>query len=123
MRGDVFHELLESVRAGGEILRDVREPSRVLSDAEVPDIAVLRARYGLSQAKFAALLGISIGTLRNWEQRRRVPDGPARVLLRIAARHPDAVLDTVANPPSGRSRRLVGRTDVMRKRVVTRKSA
>jgi len=59
-------------------------------------VAALRARFQLSQAKFAALLGISTGTLRNWEQGRREPEGPARVLLRVAARHPEAVLSAVA---------------------------
>jgi putative transcriptional regulator len=59
-------------------------------------VAALRARFQLSQAKFAALLGISTGTLRNWEQGRREPEGAARVLLRVAARHPDAVLSAVA---------------------------
>jgi putative transcriptional regulator len=50
------------------------------------------------------MLGISPATLRNWEQRRRVPEGPARVLLRVAARHPDAVLSAVAAAPGGRDR-------------------
>ena len=41
------------------------------------------------------MMGVSVRTLQNWEQGRRVPDGPARVLLQVAARHPQAVLDTV----------------------------
>ena len=41
------------------------------------------------------MLGISVRTLRNWEQGRRVPEGPARVLLQVAAKHPAAVLDVV----------------------------
>jgi putative transcriptional regulator len=55
-----------------------------------------RARLGLSQGKFAELLGISVKTLHNWEQGRRKPTGAARALLRVAALHPDAVLDAVA---------------------------
>jgi putative transcriptional regulator len=55
------------------------------------DIAATRRRLGLSQAEFAAWFGISPGTLRNWEQGRRVPDGPARVLLRVIEREPEAV--------------------------------
>ncbi len=62
----------------------------------MPDVVALRGRYGLSQAKFAALLGISVGTLRNWKQGRRAPEGAAWVLLRVAERHPEAVLDVVA---------------------------
>jgi putative transcriptional regulator len=47
-----------------------------------------------------ALLGISVATLRNWEQGRRSPEGPARVLLRVAAKHPEAVLDVVSERKS-----------------------
>lgn len=52
------------------------------------DVALLRRFVGLSQGKFAEALGISVHTLRNWEQGRRKPEGPALALLRIAARHP-----------------------------------
>ena len=55
------------------------------------DIAATRRRLGLSQTEFAAWFGISPGTLRNWEQGRRVPEGPARVLLRVIEREPEAV--------------------------------
>ena len=51
-----------------------------------------RQRLGLSQDTFAALLGVSVGTLRGWEQGRRQPTRAARVLLRVAAQHPEAVL-------------------------------
>jgi putative transcriptional regulator len=52
------------------------------------DIAALRRFVGLTQAEFARAMGISVHTLRNWEQGRRQPEGPAVALLRIAARHP-----------------------------------
>ena len=52
------------------------------------DIAALRRFVGLTQARFARAMGISVHTLRNWEQDRRSPEGPALALLRIAARHP-----------------------------------
>jgi putative transcriptional regulator len=52
------------------------------------DVAALRRFVGLSQAKFARAMGISVHTLRNWEQDRRKPEGPAIALLRIVARHP-----------------------------------
>lgn len=94
MKDELFDELMESVREGGAIVRGVKEPSRrwVLDD---PDVATIRARYSLSQAKFAALMGISVRTLQNWEQGRRQPQGPARVLLQVAAEHPDALLEVV----------------------------
>ncbi len=60
------------------------------------NVAATRARLRLSQSKFAQLLGISIKTFHNWEQGRRKPVGAARVLLRVAARHPEMVLEEVA---------------------------
>jgi putative transcriptional regulator len=94
MKKEVFEELLESVRQGGQILRGERKPSRVFGAAE-PDARKIRELYGLSQKKFASLIGISVATLRNWEQGRRQPEGPAQVLLRVAEKHPEAVLDVV----------------------------
>jgi putative transcriptional regulator len=61
------------------------------------DIAALRRFVGLTQAGFATALGISMHTLRNWEQGRRVPEGPALALLRIAARHPRLIRENVAS--------------------------
>lgn len=64
-------------------------------ELEPGDVAALRRFIGLSQAKFAEALGISVHTLRNWEQDRRTPEGPALALLRIAARHPSVVRENV----------------------------
>ena len=94
MKKEVFEELLDSVRQGGQILRGERKPSRVFAAAE-PNARKIRELYGLSQEKFASLMGISVATLRNWEQGRRKPEGAAKVLLRVAAKHPEAVLDVV----------------------------
>jgi putative transcriptional regulator len=60
------------------------------------DVAALRRFTGLSQNTFARALGISVHTLRNWEQSRRMPDGPALALLRIAARHPSVLRENLA---------------------------
>jgi len=54
-------------------------------------VAEARAKTGLSQEKFAVLLGISARTLRDWEQGRRTPSGAAKTLLRIAAKHPEVL--------------------------------
>lgn len=94
MNDEMFAELLESVRQGGAILRGEVAPSRTFK-VDGPDVRNIRKQYNLSQEKFAALLGISAGTLRNWEQGRRTPEGPARVLLQVAAKHPEAVWDVV----------------------------
>jgi DNA-binding transcriptional regulator YiaG len=59
------------------------------------DVVTLRRFVGLTQAQFAAAMGISVHTLRNWEQGRRQPDGPAIALLRIAARHPRIIRENV----------------------------
>ncbi|MGO9465200.1 MAG: helix-turn-helix domain-containing protein [Isosphaeraceae bacterium] len=62
---------------------------------DTPDVRHVRDSFRLSQTAFANLLGISVKTLRNWEHGRRKPDGPTRVLLQVAARHPEAGWDVV----------------------------
>ncbi len=94
MKDEMFEELVASVREGGAILRHEVAPSRQFVMEDV-DIKRIRTEYQLSQGEFAALLGISVATLRNWEQGRRTPDGPARILLQVAAKHPEAVWDVV----------------------------
>lgn len=91
---ELFEELLQSVREGGAILRGEKEASRTFK-IEAPDVARIREKYELSQSEFAALLGISVKTLQNWEQGRRTPRGAARVLLQVASKHPEAVWDVV----------------------------
>jgi DNA-binding transcriptional regulator YiaG len=59
------------------------------------DIAALRNFIGLTQADFAKAIEISVHTLRNWEQGRRKPEGPALALLRIAARHPRIIRENL----------------------------
>jgi putative transcriptional regulator len=80
---------------GAEILEGLREikageHGRVIN---VPDIAGIRERTGLSQARFAQLLGVSVRTLQDWEQGRRAPSGAARTLLIVADKNPRALLD------------------------------
>jgi putative transcriptional regulator len=60
---------------------------------EIPvvDVQAIRAKLGMSQADFAEAFGVSVATVRNWEQGRRIPRGPARVLLNIIEQEPDAV--------------------------------
>jgi len=94
MKDELFEELVVSVREGGAILRSEIMPARKFI-VTGPDVKRIRTNYKLSQGEFAALIGISVATLRNWEQGRRTPDGPARILLQVAAKHPDAVWDVV----------------------------
>jgi putative transcriptional regulator len=94
MRKSTFDELRMSIQEGGAILRGKKTPRRSFR-IDDPDVAAIRRHLGLTQQKFADLLGISPATLRNWEQGRRKPEGAARVLLCVAARFPKAVLETV----------------------------
>ena len=80
---------------GAEILQGLREIRRgqVGRVINVPDVAKTREKTGLSQARFAQLLGISVRTLQDWEQGRRAPSKAARTLLMIAAKNPMALVE------------------------------
>jgi putative transcriptional regulator len=82
---NIAMEILEGIR---EIKRG--EHGRVIN---VPNVTSIRERTGLSQARFAQLLGVSVRTLQEWEQGRRAPSGAARTLLMIAAKNPRALLE------------------------------
>ena len=69
-----------------DLVRDVTELGRPL-----PDAKAIRMKLGLGQDAFAAAIGVPVGTLRNWEQRRSIPDPAGVSLLRVVAREPDAV--------------------------------
>lgn len=74
-----------------------RQRRRLISGAfeSGDDVAALRRFVGLTQTEFAQAMGISVHTLRNWEQGRRRPEGPAIALLRIAARHPRIIRENL----------------------------
>jgi len=95
MKDEMFNDLVASVREGGAILRGEATPSRTFTVDEM-DVKRIRANFALPQTEFAALLGVSVKTLQNWEQGRRKPEGPARVLLEVAAKHPEAVKDVAS---------------------------
>ena len=80
---------------GQEILDGIRQLKRGESGrvTNVPPVSRIRERTGLSQPRFAQLLGVSVRTLQEWEQGRRAPSGAARTLLLIAAKNPHALLD------------------------------
>lgn len=95
MKKKDFDDLVRSVRQAGKIRRKKMRPSRVTS-FKPADIRDIRDRLGKSQTEFAMMIGVSVATLRNWEQGRRVPEGPAQALLRVAAQNPDAVADALS---------------------------
>jgi putative transcriptional regulator len=80
---------------GLEILEGLRELKRgdVGRVVNVPSVAAIRERTGLSQAKFSALLGVSVRTLQEWEQGCRAPSGAARTLQMVATKNPQALLE------------------------------
>jgi putative transcriptional regulator len=96
MKKELFNELLQSVKEAAAIERGETKPARKFEVKTANDVVRVRNKLGLPQTKFARLLGISEDTLQNWEQGRRKPAGPAKVLLKIAARHPKIVLETAA---------------------------
>jgi putative transcriptional regulator len=93
MKQELFEELKQSLREANLIKRGQLKPSRVFQVKPESSIVRVRGKLGLSQSKFAAILGISADTLQNWEQGRRTPTGPAKVLLKIAALHPEVLLE------------------------------
>ncbi len=101
METELFEELMQSVREAGAIVRGEAQPTRTttLSTPAAPAVKPLRESLGLSQKAFSQALDVSAGTVRNWEQGRRQPTGPARVLLTLVAQRPD-VLKLIAQAPS-----------------------
>ncbi len=120
MNKERFDELADAIRRAKDIRRGDATPARVWEVTRGKDgkfhrrqldpehyrrqqkaewentVAATRSKLRLSQNKFAELLGISVKTLHNWEQGRRKPTGAARVLLRVASRHPQIVLEEAA---------------------------
>jgi putative transcriptional regulator len=93
---NMFANLMESVNQMDEIVRGERQPSR---EFHINALAVkeIRRATGLSQAKFADIVDVQVGTLRNWEQGRREPTGPAKALLRAISKDPKHVLKALAD--------------------------
>lgn len=109
-------------KAGKKILEGLDEALRFArgdkTDArativEIPDVPEIRRKLGLSQEEFAKNFGVSVGTLRNWEQGSRLPEGPARVLLTVIDREPEAVKRALARSSV---RRVTKRAKAAKKR-------
>lgn len=91
------NEIRELTAADFERALPRRQRERLMrGDFREGDIAALRRFVGLSQRAFAAALGVGVQTLRNWEQGRRRPEGPALALLSVAARHPRILRENLA---------------------------
>lgn len=94
MKKQAFEELAESVRQAGKIRRGEMAPARTTTFKPAA-VKAIRKELDLTQEEFAMMIGVSVATLRNWEQGRRVPEGPARALLRVAAENPEAVAEAL----------------------------
>lgn len=89
---DYFESIMRGMNEALEIAQGKRAPAAThLIEVPAPDVAAIRARSGLSQAAFARSIGVKKATLLNWEQKRRKPDGPARVLLALIDKDPGLV--------------------------------
>ena len=96
MKKEQFDELLTSVRQAGKIRRQEMAPARRFH-FEPADVKNIRKKLGMSQPEFALMIGVSVATLRNWEQGRRTPEGPAMALLKVAAENPEAVASALGH--------------------------
>ncbi len=94
MKEKEFQELLQSIDQAKAIHQGRRKPSRVFHYEPVK-VKTIREKLGLTQAQFAAMLCVSLATLRNWEQGRTYPEGAAIALLRVAESKPKAVLEAL----------------------------
>jgi putative transcriptional regulator len=96
MKQKDFDRLVTSIKQAGAIRRGRLKPSRV-TEFRPDDVRAIRTKLDKSQAEFALMIGVSVATLQSWEQGRRHPDGPARALLRVAARSPKAVVEALVS--------------------------
>ena len=94
MKEMAFKELLASIRQAGRVRRGILKPSRVTT-FQPADVKSVLEKLKASQTEFTLMIGVCVATLRNWEQGRRTPDGPALALLRVAARNPRAVAEAL----------------------------
>jgi len=94
--GDAAERIMQGLNEALAHARGKEVPDLIVHIPTSVDVTAVRRRTGLSQAAFSRRIGVSPATLRNWEQGRRTPEGPARVLLAMLARNPRVVEETLA---------------------------
>jgi len=94
MKKELFNELVESIEEAGMIRKGLAKPSRIFRYRPM-DVKNIRNKLHVSQSQFSLMIGVSKSTLQNWEQGRREPEGPAKALLRVVEKRPDAVLEAL----------------------------
>lgn len=93
---DSFDRIMQGLQEAAKHARGDDVPGLVLHVPQNVDVAAVRRRTGLSQTAFSRRIGVSPATLRNWEQGRRMPEGPARILLAMLDRNPRIVEETLS---------------------------
>jgi putative transcriptional regulator len=96
MDAKLFKRLVGSMEQMDEIVRGERPPSREFH-VDAVGVREIRKATGLSQQKFADIIHVNVGTLKNWEQGRREPTGPAKALLQVIKADPQYVIETLAH--------------------------
>ena len=94
MEANLFDELVTSLKEAKAIVQGEVVPTRHFELKRI-DVKAIREKTGLSQSQFAQLIQISTKTLQNWEQKRRLPTGPAAALLKIVSINPDLAIHTL----------------------------
>jgi putative transcriptional regulator len=96
---DYETRLATALAQAAEMLEHPDRHDRRTFERPAVDVAAIRNRHGMTQQAFADAFGIPVGTLRNWEQGRRSPEGPARLLLAIIDRRPDVAAEVLGDTP------------------------
>lgn len=91
MKGSDFEGLMQGLKEAHAYARGRTVKGIKVNVPDVVDVAAIRKATGLTQVEFSSQIGVSSATVRNWEQKRRAPEGPARVLLALLARDPNIV--------------------------------
>ena len=94
MKKKMFDQLVQSIQEMKKIRAGKLSPPRVTKFDPIL-VKEIRHRLKQSQTEFAYMIGVSVSTLRNWEQGLRHPEGPARVLLKVVEKNPQAVLEAL----------------------------
>lgn len=117
----LFDQIKESMREVIEIESGKKKPSAIYYLD--PDAKEIRELLGVSQEDFASMIGISVHTLRSWEQKRREPEGPAKVLLSIAGQEPETIKRLVGTVRERakvtRKKKVAGKKKTVKRKLVS----
>ena len=94
MKEGLFDDVTKNIEQTGKFRKGMLKPSRVFEFRPV-DVKRIRNMLGVSQSMFAMMIGVSKSTLQNWEQGLREPEGPAKALLQIAEKPPEAIIEAL----------------------------